>query len=95
MKYSELKAAAKEKREAGKLSRLPRPGSNVFFLERDKTGRTYSVFMLTTMPGGDMAVTLVLDGALYQGARESVLKHTVEENARAVEREYDDVEVTS
>ncbi len=94
----QLKANALERGkaiEAKSVSRAPRPGSEVYWLERDRTGQSYSVFCLKTLPGGLAHITLVLDGALYQGARECVLKHMVEENARAVERQYGDTPETA
>jgi hypothetical protein len=89
---AELKADARQR--AHPVSRTPRPGSEAYFLERDKTGQSYSVFCFKPLPNGGGTVTLILDGALYQGARECVLKHMVEENARAVERQYGDTEAS-
>lgn len=87
----QLKAdALKRVGETRPVTRQPRPGSEAYFLERDKEGRSYSVFCFKVLPNGGCTVTLVLEGALYQGARECVLKHTIEENARAVERQYGD-----
>jgi hypothetical protein len=90
---AELKANAEKRAPVvpGKdVSRPPRPGSKAYWLERDNTHRSYSVFCFKTLPGGLGSISLVLDGALYQAARECVLKHMVEENAQAVEREYGD-----
>ncbi len=86
LRSASLARAAIEPKPAA--ARMPRPGSDAYWLERDATGRTYSVFRYRTLPAGVAEITCILDGSLYQGARECVLKHTVEESARAVEREY-------
>ena len=90
MKSPQQLARDAGRRNGAEYSRLPRPGSECYFMERDKTARTYSVFRVRIRPDCNAEIGLVLDGALYQAARECVLKHTVEENAKSVEREYGD-----